>query len=155
MQDCGALHWKQETFNMCCGKGKIRIPVLQPPPRELQELLDRQDAHYMANVRAYNTALQMASSTIKVDNTLGSWNQMRVNGQIQHLMGSLTPAANELPQYAQLYVLDPKDAVANRMRIFDKLQKSVLTPLQKMLFRENQYVRVGQLCNSSKDLQTL
>ena len=52
-QSCRAKHWIEEkvdsssaelpTFSMCCGKGKVKVPQLEAPPRELDELLRGQD----------------------------------------------------------------------------------------------------------------
>ena len=77
---CGALHFIQErltlssqtnpVFGSCCLSGKISLPASVAPPEPLRALLDDltpQAKEFRNHARAYNAALQMASSGIKVD----------------------------------------------------------------------------------------
>lgn len=65
-QKCGALIWYQERkdksrnttipkFQLCCGGGKVQLPLLEPPPQLLQDLLDGNQSvaskNYQANTR--------------------------------------------------------------------------------------------------------
>ncbi len=77
---CSALRFIEErrtissktnpVFGSCCLSGKISLPVSVPPPEPLRALLDDltpQAKEFRNHARAYNAALQMASSGIKVD----------------------------------------------------------------------------------------
>ena len=70
----GALRWStsgmMEPVGICCRKGKIRLPPLQPPPQPLLQWLELQtpsSKKFRRLLRLYNTALTMASSGVKVD----------------------------------------------------------------------------------------
>lgn len=78
---CGALHWIEERvlkygrrsprFGMCCTwRGKFSLPLQQEPPEPLKSLLTEQTAtarEFRQKIRAYNSALQLASSGLAVD----------------------------------------------------------------------------------------
>ena len=69
---CHAMHWMEERvsspvsaplFSMCCGKGKICLPLPQAPPQPLLRLFGGQDPQakaFLASSRAYNSAFSMA-----------------------------------------------------------------------------------------------
>lgn len=71
---CKALHWPLEKtcgtvanpgFGMCCNLGKVHLPPLEPSPPILQQLLTATTPaakHFRANIRAYNSIFQMAST---------------------------------------------------------------------------------------------
>ena len=71
---CHAMHWMEERvsspvsaphFSMCCGKGKICLPLLQAPPQPLLRLFGGQNPQakaFLASSRACNSAFSMASS---------------------------------------------------------------------------------------------
>ena len=73
-EHCGALRWStsgmMEPVGICCRKGKIRLPLLQPPPQPLLQWVESQtpsSKKFRGLLRLYNTALTMASSGVKVD----------------------------------------------------------------------------------------
>ncbi|THV06844.1 hypothetical protein K435DRAFT_636554, partial [Dendrothele bispora CBS 962.96] len=80
---CGALHWMEEKlsnsskshphFGMCCDDGKVQLPLLRAPPRELQDLLQGEDAQcreFRENIWQYNMALAFTSLGANVDLTV-------------------------------------------------------------------------------------
>ncbi len=46
---------------------------------------------------------------------------MGIHGSVYHRLGSLIPEPNNHPRYAQLYILDTEQAVAQRMGIMHKI----------------------------------
>jgi hypothetical protein len=114
--------WEQErtnsasnlpgAFSMCCGGGKVILPLLQAPPPLLARLSngqDRRSQHFFNNSRRYNCMLQMASH--KLNRVIyGGVQQFKVSGQLHQYVGSITPAH---PVYIQQYITDPSmDAAA-------------------------------------------
>ncbi|XP_063936595.1 stress response protein NST1 isoform X2 [Daucus carota subsp. sativus] len=67
---CGALMWrfeqtekecqlKSDKFSLCCGNGKVRLPLLRETPFEMKTLLDRSNPKrtiFQNNIRMYNNA---------------------------------------------------------------------------------------------------
>lgn len=71
----------------------------------------------------------------------------RVQGELCHRIGSLLPEDDQPPQFAQLYVYDTDNELANRLRVFPNLNPETLAALQEMLHTVNPYVRVV-ICES-------
>ena len=61
-------------FNLCCGDGKIELPLLQNPPKDLQRLLfddnTIESKNYQHNIRAYNMMFAFTSDGIKLDKSI-------------------------------------------------------------------------------------
>ena len=130
---CHALHWVDEhlsgsskirpKFGMCCYQGKIALPPLQEPPRELMQLYNRrvpQSANFHNNIHRYNNALAFTSMGRQIDRSIndgGGPYVFKMHGELIHRIGSLLPADNARPQsvYAQLYIYDPQAALNMHM----------------------------------------
>jgi transcription elongation factor Elf1 len=156
---CQALHWRAETlkkhssianpkFGMCCYKGTISIPSLQPPPVDLYQLLTNQDQvakDFRHHIRTYNSALAMTSVGRMLDTSINQGGRgpytFRLHGELIHRAGSLLPPedGNTLPTYAQLYIYDPAMALNHRManRWNSELDRATLATLQDMLHRSH------------------
>jgi len=72
----------------------------------------------------------------------------RTNGQVHHHIGSLLPKPNETPQFAQLYIYDTENEIANRIRAVNKedpesadLDPEIVDSLIKMLDQYNPIVK--------------
>ncbi|ORZ02005.1 hypothetical protein BCR42DRAFT_444453 [Absidia repens] len=87
-------------FSLCCLNGKISIPLPQPPPSELYDMLigdrtkDDTVKDFHTNIRAYNTLFAFASMVANVDHSmipLGTSrpSTYRINGTIYHGVGAL------------------------------------------------------------------
>ncbi|EKM74497.1 hypothetical protein AGABI1DRAFT_47875, partial [Agaricus bisporus var. burnettii JB137-S8] len=128
---CGALHWIGEKlarssdhspkFGMCCHEGQISLPQRQDPPRHIQELFLSQEPHareFRENIWKYNRAFSFTSLGV---NEVHSVNNGRgppvfcITGELCHWSGSLVPHNGQLPKYAQLYIYEPREALAARM----------------------------------------
>ena len=81
---CHALRWKGETKGMCCRNGAVQLPPLLEPPSPLWLLLNDTTSEakkFRTNIRKYNAALMMASSTAKVQHNFGGGSgAFRING---------------------------------------------------------------------------
>ena len=82
---CNAKMWYNENiskcsntssprFNLCCGDGKVELPLLQNPPKLLQQLLFDQNTtygkNYQQNIRTYNMMFAFTSTDIKLDKSM-------------------------------------------------------------------------------------
>jgi hypothetical protein len=126
---CHALHWKKERlacssnanpkFGTCCLDGKVVIPNLQDPPRELLELYNgtsHLSAHFLRHINSYNNAFAMVSLQHGSREILGPGPDVFiVRGEVRHHSGSLLPHEGNPPQYAQLYFQTPEAALELHM----------------------------------------
>ena len=109
------------TFGTCCFNGKIDLPKLHEPPPELRQLLEGTDVvakNFCKDIRRYNNALAMTSGGCKTDNSVNQGSGpyvFKIHGKLTHHSGSLLPAPNGHPTYAQLYIYDPAIALDHHM----------------------------------------
>jgi hypothetical protein len=98
--------------------------------------------HFRQNIRAYNSALAMSSQGAKIDWAApGGPSNFRINGVVSHRMGPAIPDPQYQPAFAQLYIIDPQQALQRRLQIMNgqntnhssPLRESVLALLQRML----------------------
>ena len=130
---CNAKMWYNEIilkrsntssprFNLCCGDGKVELPLLQNPPKFLQQILFEQNtAHaknYQQNIRTYNIMFAFISASIKFDKTISHSRgppTIKIQGQLCHRIGSLLPMPGKEPKFAQLYIYETENEVHNRI----------------------------------------
>ncbi|KAJ7213752.1 hypothetical protein C8J57DRAFT_1096672 [Mycena rebaudengoi] len=159
---CGARHWKAERlskstvnnplFGTCCLDGKVQLPAVRAPPRELLELYNG-TSHYskefLKNIPAYNAAFALASLGVTVDKSVQGGNSpyvFKIQGALHHKVGSLLPAEGQEPIYAQLYFYSPEEANAARMRrnqglnSNSGLKQEVMNILDDVLRRNHAYI---------------
>jgi hypothetical protein len=61
---CAALKFAGETPGLCCLSGKVKLPLLPPPPEPLHSLLrgeTPESRHFLLNTQRYNGCFQMTS----------------------------------------------------------------------------------------------
>ena len=82
----------------------------------------------------------------------------KINGKLTHRSGSLLPAPNANPTYAQLYIYDPADALNYRMahQANSTLHCETMQQLQDMLWHKHPGVQLyqqahEQTCNMGPD----
>ncbi|XP_058780945.1 uncharacterized protein LOC131655055 [Vicia villosa] len=130
---CKAMMWYQERmhksthsanpkFMMCCGNGKVELPMLKQPPEQLAKLLFDNDSivsrKFQQQIRLYNMMFAFTSPGAKIDNRFNNGRgppTMRIQGQTCHRIGSLLPPQGKKPKFAQLYIYDTENEVENRM----------------------------------------
>ena len=113
---------KNPKFSLCCGDGKIQLPILHDAPQPLRQLLfdsrDSQAKKFQQNIRLYNLMFAFTSPGIKVDTSYNTGRgppTLRIHGQSHHLIGSLLPMPDNSPKFAQLYIYDTENEVNNRL----------------------------------------
>jgi hypothetical protein len=159
---CGAFHWMDEKlssshqnnikFGMCCFSGKMDLPKLHEPPPELRQLLTGTDdaaKNFRKDICRYNNALAMTSLGCKMDNSVNQGAGpyvFKIHGKLTHKSGSLLPAPNGHPTYAQLYIYDPADALNYRMghQANSSLHRETMQQLQDMLWHKHPGVQLYQ-----------
>ncbi|KAJ7044443.1 hypothetical protein C8F04DRAFT_942300, partial [Mycena alexandri] len=129
---CHAKHWKAEqlsrstvnrpVFGSCCLDGKVVLPAIRPPPRDLLQLFDgtsNHSTHFKKNIRAYNAAFALASLGVTVDRRVQDGHGpyvFKIQGALYHHVGQLLPEQGKHPVYAQLYFYSSEEANAARLR---------------------------------------
>ncbi|XP_074344007.1 uncharacterized protein LOC141683211 [Apium graveolens] len=153
---CKARMWNEErnnksnknsppTFSICCKNGQVELTKERPPLPFLYYLLSggEKTAHFLKNIRTYNSLFQFTSLGGKIDrkiNNGGGLYCFKLNGQNYHLTGSLKPKEGQSPKFAQLYVYDTDNEIQNRMDAVpgsDGLDPEIVEGLLKMLDENN------------------
>ncbi|KAJ6579048.1 hypothetical protein DFH09DRAFT_913455, partial [Mycena vulgaris] len=162
---CGALHWHAEKlskstvnnpyFGTCCLDGKVVLPAVKAPPRDLLELFDGTSLHsadFKKKIRAYNAAFALASLGVTVDKTVLDGHDpyvFKIQGGLYHHVGALLPEPGKDPVYAQLYFYSSEEANAARLRRnrggnnnMAGLNPQVMGILDEVLRENHAYVRI-------------
>jgi len=155
---CNALHFSAERlsnstvnspkFGMCCLSGQVQLPPFPPAPRDLRDLFDGTSPHSLeckTNIRQYNSAFAFTSLGVKVDQsvTVGSgpysfW----ISGELHHLSGALLPPPGNAPVFAQIYIHDPLEQLAQREQNNRNLNFAVMNIIQGVLNDNHPYVQL-------------
>ncbi|KAI5420168.1 hypothetical protein KIW84_044089 [Lathyrus oleraceus] len=157
-QYCGANMWYSERknkcrhasnpkFSMCCGSGKVQLPLLKPAPKVLQHLLFDNESceskNFQQQIRMYNVMFAFTSPGAKVDNRFNNGRcppNFRIQGQSCHRIGSMLPMPGQNPRFAQLYVYDTENEIENRMHGFRSksgVDVNIVRKLSEMLYEHN------------------
>ncbi|KAK1372495.1 hypothetical protein POM88_028688 [Heracleum sosnowskyi] len=160
--DCGALMWRFEQtgkqqrlnsnkFSLCCGNGKVRLPLLRETPPELKALLERTNKKgvvFHKCSRLYNSAFAFTSVGANLDkdiNNGGGPYVYRVHGVVYHQIGSLRPEDSDKAVFSQIYMYDNQQQLEERLNFpknDDKLDLEITESLSTMLHRENALVDI-------------
>lgn len=134
----GASNNGINKFSICCQKGKVKLPLLQPPPPYLKQLLETEGSDlrtFKEQSRMLNSLFALTSMGGKVDNKINEGNApyvFRLNGQNHHKIGSLLPPVGEEPKFTQLYIHDTENEVQNRLNILGDNKKNKIL-IQRLL----------------------
>ena len=147
---CMAKKWPTEPPGMCCANGKVNIPLLGPPPEPLGALLTNDTPlakEFRKKIRTYNSCFVMTSFQAHTLVELGFMPTFKVQGQIYHNIGPLTPAAEQRPQFVQIYFIDDRGQQADARLSWQIDRQSppnrqTTLCLQDMLHEHNEHVRV-------------
>jgi hypothetical protein len=124
-------------------KGKITLPNMIEPPALLRGLfngVDPRSAHFIGNIRSYNSLFSFTSMGGKVETRLNQGAgppHFAISGQNYHRIGSLLPAEGQPPKFCQLYIYDTENELVNRLSHFRWVNYSMY------LFLIAWYIRVG------------
>ncbi|KAI7938124.1 hypothetical protein MJO28_015044 [Puccinia striiformis f. sp. tritici] len=159
---CGSLHWRGErtlndaskptaSYSMCCHKGNSIIPV-RYDELEYPEVLQRRllgtgpaSRKFQDQIRAYNNALSFASCGATVDRSVQGQQgvfSFCVQGSLFHDIGSVFPAADGQPAFAQIYVVGGNNAAEADSRIQASrapLDRNIMLKLQRHISTHNPY----------------
>lgn len=117
-------HGTDDSYSLCCMRGKVQLPVeLKPPPSLLMSLLKNEHPKskgFLENIRRYNSMFAFTSLGGKVDHTINNGRGpycFRLQGENYHKMGTLLPENDQKPKFAQIYIFDTKNEIQNRMNV--------------------------------------
>ena len=159
---CDALHFESEKltsstrrdkkFGLCCLQGKVTLPNLSDPPHQLLHLLKHVDnTSFRERIRQYNAAFAFTSVGVKFDESItrssGPY-AFKIHGALYHRTGALVPEEGANASYAQLYILDPEEALnqraANNLGADGQLllDGPTMQVLHDMLYEVNPYINL-------------
>ncbi|EIW59201.1 uncharacterized protein TRAVEDRAFT_147095, partial [Trametes versicolor FP-101664 SS1] len=166
---CQAHHWIAERlsessasrplFGFCCDKGQVALEPLPEPPLALRTLLTGdtpQAVEFRNNIRQYNAAFAFTSLGVAIDDSVTTGHGpyvFRIHGELCHRSGSLLPAEGNPPSYAQLYIFDPRLALAERVRRNANLRRDTLQRIQAMLSATHRYAAIYRHAHEVLSLQ--
>ncbi|KAL3089242.1 hypothetical protein niasHS_006963 [Heterodera schachtii] len=117
---CGALLFLHEDSSLCCRKGRVVLPKLNPHPQELMELIvgenqPKQGKEFVRRMSRYNNLLQFASvSAGNKPSPAGGPMAVILNGEFHRRISSMQAGTTQIPGFGQLYILDPVEAMEMR-----------------------------------------
>jgi hypothetical protein len=158
-QSCGALHWMNEklcdssrsrpVFGLCCNSGTVALPLSRDPPQALKDLIESGDAQgkdFRDNIWKYNRTFAFTSLQVTEDHSVNEHRRgppvFRIQGELHHRGGPLSPAPDRPPTYAQLYFYDPQAALEHRCQQNVGLNRDTLRILQDILLEHNKYTSI-------------
>ncbi|KAH6885517.1 hypothetical protein BKA70DRAFT_1123996, partial [Coprinopsis sp. MPI-PUGE-AT-0042] len=160
---CGALHWKDESlststsnrpqFGICCDSGQVQLPRLESPPLPLLDLYEgehSQAREFRENLWQYNRAFAFTSMLARQDHSVNPSSNnpnrgrpvFRIQGELYQRLSPLQPAEGDSPSYSQLYIYDPRDALAYRRQNNPHLNPDTLRIIQQALLENHQYAPI-------------
>ncbi|KAL5190708.1 Replication protein A DNA-binding subunit B [Glycine soja] len=160
--NCNAKMWYDERiskgrnttsqkFSLCCGDGKVELPLLQSPPKYLERLLFDGKAsdskNYQCNIRTYNMIFAFTSAGIKLDKSINESRgppTIRIQGQPCHRIGNLLPMPGKQPKFSQLYIFDTQNEIENRVNTMSQhvgIQPEIVSTLGQMLDEYNVHAK--------------
>ena len=156
--DCGALHWLAEKyvsssqcnpmFRRSCYEGQVHLLALEAPPDPLHTLLtsnNHDGKSFQEDIWKYNCALAFTLLGVNKDHSINhgcGQPVFQICGELCHRSGALVPSGDKPPQYAQLYVYEPRAALQSRMAQNQSLSEIIMHGLQDMLLQHHQYAPV-------------
>ncbi|KAK1394567.1 hypothetical protein POM88_013623 [Heracleum sosnowskyi] len=138
-------------YSICCGKGKVQLPLLRETPPELLRLLTgggREGQMFQREIRTYNNIFAFVSFGRDVDNSVNSGRGpfvFRIRGYTYHSIGSLFPPPGCTPKFAQIYMYDAQEALQYRLQFPGRenaLTAATISSLSEMRERENTLVDI-------------
>ncbi|KAK1363608.1 hypothetical protein POM88_039169 [Heracleum sosnowskyi] len=102
---------RSDKFSLCCGSGKVRLPLLRETPPELKSLLDGTNCKstiFQNNSRLFNSALGFTSVGANMDKSINNGGGpfvYRLHGVLYHQMGSLFPQESKKAVFSQIYIV--------------------------------------------------
>ncbi|KAL3076542.1 hypothetical protein niasHT_035581 [Heterodera trifolii] len=153
-----AKHGKTSSA-ICCNFGKICLPKLSDPPAELSALSSENSAEakeFRKNQNAYNSLLAFASVSVGYkENSVGGDVCFMLNGLFVRRISSIF-SGQMAPNFAQLFVLDPEQALEHRKQNTryggDRVNPNTLKKLDAILRQHHPLAK--QLMNFHQQYQS-
>jgi len=118
-------HQSNPKFQLCCGNGKVQLPLLKEPLTVLQKLLfdteSNESKNYQKHIKTYNMMLAFTSPEAKFHNTFNNGHgppNLHIHGQSCHRIWSLLPLPSGAPKFSQLYIYDTDNEIHNIIQSF-------------------------------------
>ena len=146
---CNALRYSSEPKGLCCKLGKVVFFFFFQPIKPLSNLIKSKD--FFDNIRNYNSTFQMTSFGANKIIKDGYNTQVKIKGQVYHLLGSLKND-NNTEKYLQFYFMGNTTEETNkRCEILpnSSLKKNIISSLQNMLHLYNSKVQSFIYANSN------
>ena len=153
---CNARLWKDERSRttLCCSGGKthsvLSTVFAQAPPEPIDSLFrgaaTPTSRQFRNNIRSYNNQLTMTSAGMKEIPPPGNRgiSMLRIQGAMHHFAGPAAPAAGQVHQFMQVYMID-NEADQLQARIINSngrvIDQQTLAQLQTCLLEYNSCVR--------------
>lgn len=115
---------RKAVFSVCCGQGKVVLPLLKSPPKTLLALLYNDDdrrANFRDHIRSYNMMFSFTSLGGNINysiNNGGGPYLFQLCGENFHNIGSILPCPGERPAFLQLYIHDTTHETMNKIAAF-------------------------------------
>ncbi|XP_024186018.2 uncharacterized protein LOC112190772 [Rosa chinensis] len=155
---CNARLFHRETFNLCCSKGNIVLPLIPSPPEMIQLFSDQTDVgrKFRQNIRAYNNVFAFTSMGVHVDESINLQGRgiytFRAQGSIYHKIGGLLPSEGARPRYLQAYIYDTEHELDNRLSESVVLDRALVEKIQQILNHYNPFVHQFRSLGQRQDL---
>ena len=160
---CKALLFPKETSAMCCQNGKVKLEPLPALPPRLHHLFHDKTPEarfFRKHINKFNNAFCITSAGMKRDYlpSAGRAPQVfKLQGMPGHKSGPMLPRDGENPQYAQLYLLETRDASilrAEQSKYFKNgHSRRILWDLGEWLKDNNPFAKTFLLAKEKRELE--
>eukprot|EP00794_Sanderia_malayensis_P013671 gene13671-biopygen10969 len=124
-------------------EGNIALPPIQPPPPSVLGLFEGitdDSRHFLANLRQYNSMMAFASWQAQRRTHAGRGVPViTIHGKAYHMTGIPEPNENRTAQYAELYIMDTRQAMRQRVDHNQNLKENMIQLLQNELMAVNPF----------------
>jgi hypothetical protein len=134
---------EKRTTRICCNNGKVQLTQLAEPLYSLLTGDDDKAIHFKNHIRKYNSCFIMTSfGTTEEIREPGYMPTFKIQGQVNHKIGSLMPTEEEDPKFLQIYFVKDTNRQADiRIGHLAQTKKNIELKLQDMLHQKNKYVK--------------
>ena len=136
---CKAMRWLRSV--RVSAAPMARLLCLQIPHHQSLLQLYTLTQNFCRIFDRYNNALSLASLGMGQEIIRPGFSPVvTLQGKLYHLIGTLLPINNSVPEFAQIYFVDNSNEVKNRLRSNPDLRPNTLTSLQTCLRSVNPYI---------------
>ncbi|KAI8601044.1 hypothetical protein EDD21DRAFT_415289 [Dissophora ornata] len=120
LEECSAGTTRTPEFSICCAKGTVQLPLIQPVPQVVRFIASdtNKGNRFLPHIRRYNTALSFASKGVNIDPWYADGRQ-----------GNYTFSERETVKFSQIYLHDPHE----QLGIYGQLDRQAVEDFQSIL----------------------